>query len=464
MVAGDVVDAIRSSEDILALATGLLAICRDHLVELTEHDTDPALWRRSDRLRRDAQQLFRRVDDEQLDDDERAELCDLVAEAFAALPACLVARAVADALDAELGFRFLPMFLNRQVTLHEGDAVPTPHPDWRNLSPTPNSDPWALDGRLDALPHLRLAGDWSRHVRVTLDGDWRTWHALPQLDAGDKLACAVPNDSFEEFDWDAGVVEQRRVFYNVRPNVGDDEQTRRCIELLDIAREQRCRIVAFPELSVPKHTLAAMRRWLERQNTVEVIVAGSRHKRARDGRWHNEATLLLRGLPKLRHRKFRPFSFTDTVTQKNKRIRRAELLSVRTPKLTAHLSANWTVTMLICKDVVAEPLPTLLADLRANLVLVPCLSFKMDAFRSAVGTVASRGQGISLIANAAISLRGRRRGRPPIIIGLPSQVGSVIARVPPTGSLLVVTLGNNRTPGRVEVVDKTVLLRKLTTF
>ena len=89
------------------------------------------------------------------------------------------------------------------------------------------------------------------------------------------------------------------------------------------------------------------------------------------------------------------------------------VLAVRVPKLCAWLSASWTVTMLICKDAVQEPVPTLLADLRANLVLVPCLSFKMDAFRSAAGTIATRTQGITLVANAAISVRGtRRRGRP----------------------------------------------------
>lgn len=455
MVAGDVMEVIRSSEDILSLATGLLRICRAHLAELIRCDTDLMCWRRRDGLRRACEELFERVDDEELDPAEVEELCALVEDAFGALPPCAVARTVAEALDEVLGFRFLPMFLNRTTALGEGDGIPTPHPDWRNLSPTPNSDPWALDGRLDALPHLRLAGDWSRHVEVSLDGDWRIWHSLPQLDGGDKLACAVPNASFEEFDWDVDTVEERPVFYNVRPALGDDEQTARCLSLLELARQNGCRLVAFPELSVPARTVDAMRRWLERQQVVELIVAGSRHKKSRDGRWHNEATLLLRGLPKLTHRKFRAFSFIDTLTEPKKRVRRTEHLAVRVPRVRAWLSPNWTVTLLVCKDVVQEPLPALLADLRANLVLVPCLSFKMDAFRSAAGTIATRAQGITLVANAAISLRGtRQRGRPPIIIGVPSQVGSVIAKTPPTGSLLVMTLGNSTSPGRTEVVGE----------
>jgi len=455
MVAGDVIHAIRCSEDIVAMAAGLLSVCRSNLAELLVCDTDHLCWRRCDRLRRDCEALFERVDDEELDEDETEELCALVSDAFANLPPSAIARTVAEALDAVLGFRFLAMYLNREVTLEEGDPIPTPHPDWRNLSPTPNSDPWALDGRLDALPHLRLAGDWSRHVKVTIDGGWRTWHALPQLDAGDKLACAVPNDSFEEFDWDFGEVEERPVFYNLRPAIGDEEQTRRCIALLDNARDQGCRIVAFPELSVPTHTLHAIRRWLDKQQTVELIVAGSRHKPSRDGRWDNEATMFLRGLPKLTHRKFRPFGFVDTLTKKKKRTRRTELLATRVPQLRAWLSPSWTVAMLVCKDVVQEPAPAMLADLRANLVLVPCLSFKMDAFRSTAGTIATGAQGITLIANAAISLRGtRRRGRPPIIVGLPSQVGSVVAKTPQLGGLLIVTLGNNKVPGGITVVPK----------
>jgi len=442
--------AIADSGDIVALARALLLICRDHIDALVRGDNDPATWRARDQLRRRAEAAFAAIDDEEIDDGERAGLVDLVRGASAELPAVMAGRTLAEALDAVLGPRFLPMYLGRSTRLRPDDPLPTPHPDWRRLTPSPSSDPWALDGRLDALPHLRLAGSWAREVEVTLDGDWRTWHALPQLGAGDRLACAVPNESLGEFHIGRGTVEGRPVFFDVRPLAGDADQGARCIALLELAAAHRCRVVVFPELAVPKGALEAMARWLSAQDQVELVVAGSRHRRARGGAWHNESQILFAGWRERRkHRKFRPFAFHDA--DGDGRVRRSEHLAASPARIRAYLSPAWTTVVLVCKDLVVEPVPRLLAELRANLVLVPALSFKMDAFRTAACDVATWAQGVALVANAALAARPRGT-RSEVVVALPSQDISLYAEVPPPGSILVATLGNAEHPPRVAAV------------
>lgn len=439
-----------SSADILTLSTQLLQVCREDLAELIHADNEVRTWLRRDRLRRECELLFDEVDDEEIAPDERASLLALAAAAVELTPVT-IARVIAEALDAALGCRLLPMFLNRAVTLAEDDPIPTPHPDWRTLTPSPNSDPWALDGRLDALPHLRLAGDWARSVRVTLDGDWRTWHAFPQLGPGDRLACALPNEHFDELAFVRSTEHGRPVFGDMKVALPDDEQRNRCLALLDRAAAEGCRVVVFPELSVPKPVLEDIARWLDRQRTVELIVAGSRHRKARDGRWHNESQILFRGWrQRRRHRKFRPFSFVDT--DGRTRAVRVEDIAVTRPQLRAYLTPSWTVAVLICKDVVQEPAPRMLGDLRANLVLVPALSFKLDAFRAVAGDIASWGQGVALIANAGFGPR-RRAPRVGLVMAVPSQHGSVHELVPPGRCLAIATIGDPSKNATVEWVE-----------
>ncbi len=447
-------DEITGAADILALATALLRRCRAGLEALIEVDADPAFWSAREALRRRAEALFAAVDDELIDPDERAALADLArgplagGRARTGLPPVLVARVIAEALDAALGDRFLPMFLNRSTVLGDGDPIPTPHPDWRELSPSPNSDPWALDGRLDALPHLRLADALTRQVRVTVDGNWRTWHAVPQLGPGDRLACAVPNRSLAEFTWTRDTVAGRPVFYDFRLIGSEADQIETCLSLLERAAGERCRVVVFPELCAPKPVVDAMARWLDRQRQVELVIAGSRHRRAARGRWHNQTQLLFRGARRRRrHHKFRPFSFLDSGD--GERVRRYEHLAASRPKLVAWLSPRFTMVTPICKDLVQEPMPRLLDELRANLVLVPALTFKTDAFHAAVAEVAARCQAITLVANACLATGARGQRRADVTLGVPAQRGSVHAVTPKAPALVVVTLGSKSRRARI---------------
>lgn len=448
----EVIRAIEAGEDILLLCAGLLRVCRADLDELQSADCDPRIWRAREELRARAEAFFHDLDDEELYPDEREELVEITLLWSQKLPAVVIAHTIAESLDMVLGTRLLPMFIGRKTVLAPGEPIPTPYPDWRRLAPDPNSDPWSLDGRLDAVAHLRLAGDWAAQVQVALDGDWRRWHVLPQLQNGDRLACALPNDTFDEFVMDRDTVEGRPVFFNARYGLAEGEQERRCLALLELARRHRCRIVAFPELSVSAKLRTTIAEWLTSQEVVDMVLAGSCHVPAEDGRWHNEAAVLIRGMAEpIVHRKFRSFSFPDpSNAPREARVRRHEYLAVAKPALSAQLSPHWTVVVLICKDALQEPIPRILGDIRANLVLVPVLSFKMDAFRAVAASIATWGQGVSLMANACVAPDAESE-RPPLVIGMPSQMGSVISEAPPPRSLLIVTIGSlTRKPSIVD--------------
>jgi hypothetical protein len=484
----ELVRAIERGDDIVLLAAGLLRLCREHLVELHRLDCEPGIWRERETLRRRCEEFFGAVDDEELDSEEQEELCDIALECSQMLPAVIIAHTIAEALDLVLGSRFLPMFMGRQVVLAPGDPIPVPHPDWRRLvyprrqpgasraslafpyqlAGSRDSDPEMAEtaemaemddggARLDATAHLRLASDWAGQVRVTLDGDWRRWHVLPQIESGDRLACATPNQSLAELAMERDQVEGAPVFFGARWGLDADEQLRRCLALLDLARGHGCRLVAFPELSVAEPARQAIQQWLEAQSVVDLVVAGSSHLPAGDGTWHNEAAVYVRGLRSpIVHRTFRPLTLLDPVTApRDQRVVRREHLAERAPALTAHLSAHWTSVVLAGADAVAEPVPAVLADLRANLVLVPALAFHTGDLRALATTLAIHCQGLTLVANACVA-DDPDAERPPLVIGLPSHLGAVISQTPPARSLLIVTIGSpNGKPLIVQCPDRT---------
>jgi hypothetical protein len=451
----ELVRAIERGADIVLLAAGLLRLCREHLAELHRLDGEPGIWRQRETLRRRCEEFFRAVDDEELDAEEQAELCEIALGFRRTLPGVIIAHTIAEALDLVLGSRFLPMFMGRQVVLEPGDPIPVPHSDWRRLADS-KSHPGAPDmaepelpdmddegERLDATAHLRLASDWAGRIRVTLDGNWRRWHVLPQLQSGERVACAVPNQSLAELVMERDQVEGVPVFLAARWGLYADEQLRRCLALLDLARDQGCRIVVFPELSVAEPARQHIRQWLEAQSVVDLVVAGSSHCPAGDGAWHNEVAVYLRGLPDpMVHRKFQPLTLLDPVpAPPDQRVVRREHLARRAPELTAQLSPHWTMVVLAGVDAVAEPVPAALVDLRASLVLVPALGVDAGDVHALATALATHCRALTLVASACVADEIGAE-RPPLVIGLPSPPGVVRMETPPARFLLVVTIGS----------------------
>lgn len=479
----ELVRAIERGADILLLTAGLLRLCREHLAELHRLDCEPGIWREREALRQRCEEFFAEVDDEELDQDERDELCEIALSRSQKLPAVIVAHTIAESVDLVLGSRFLPMFMGKEVVLAPGDPIPVPHPDWRRLADDndlPGAamvDPWTADDdsgdRLDATAHLRLAADWAGQVRVTLNGNWRRWHLMPQFGSGDRLACATPNQSLAELALCRDQIEGAPVFFDARWGVDAGDQLDRCLALLDLARAQGCRLVALPELSIAESARQAISQWLEAQTVVDLVVAGSSHVPAGDGRWHNEAAVYLRGLKTpIVHRKFSPLALLDPATApRDQRVVRREHLAAGAPELSAQLSPHWTMVTLVGADAVADPVPAALVDLRANLVLVPAMVFDATDFKALAAALAIHCQAVTVVANACVAPGledgpaggmedglegGLDRARPPLVIGLPAYPGAVIAETPPPRSVLVVTLGSRGAkPSIVECPDPT---------
>lgn len=493
---------IDDGNDILALGAGLLRLCSEHIDELRQSDADRSTWSGREALRQRCEDFFHEVDDEELYREERAELRDIAVAAASQLSQVVIAHTIAEALDAILGSRFLPMFLGRRVVLCPGDPLPVPHRDWRRLAAARDSHD-GVTGQLPlhGLAHLRLAGPWADRVQVTVEGNWRDWHLIPQLESGDRLACAVPNNSLEELYIERADVDGRPVFYNAHFGADTDEQTRLCLALLDAARANHCRVVAFPELSVPSEAHPAIRAWLDSQDVVDVIAAGSAHRRAptessgessddgahpAPGQWYGEATLYFRGSPTPRvHRTFCRLALPDAALATGVQsasvlesglesgprsdpgsgpdIRltadpgmRTEHLVTGTPAFGVHISPHWLAVLLLGDDAVTEPVPRALCDLEAGLVLIPALSFDIDPFCTLARDLAGVSHGATLVANACVEAGPGSdvgeptaadpptipSGRPEVVIGLPVRAHDVIAESAPSRSLVIATIGS----------------------
>ena len=449
------VQAIEAGADILALGAGLLRLCRARLAELRQADADRDIWREREALRHRCEDFFREVDDEELYPEERAELVDIAMAYSQKLPEVALAHTIAEALDGVLGSRILPMFLNRTARLSAGDPIPVPHRDWRAMAALADGERVDDNGGaagtpLDALPHLRLAGEWAERAELTLDGNWRLWHLLPQLESGDRLACAIPNRSLAELHMERGEVAGEPVFFNARFGDGSGRQIDRCIELLETARAHDCRIVAFPELSVSEPGRLAIRGWLDGQDVVELVIAGTLHRpvapaaTGQDGDmgqgmhpvWECEAALYLRGADApLIHRKICPAVIPDGEAMRTEHVRAAG------PALSAQLSPHWLAVLLTGPDVLLPAVGDALRALPHGLIMAPALSFDMEPFRILASDLAARSRSATLVANACVSA-GPESDRPGVIIGLPDQGQTVIVESGEPGSLVIATIGS----------------------
>jgi len=90
-------------------------------------------------------------------------------------------------------------------------------------------------------------------------------------------------------------------------------------------------------------------------------------------------------------------------------------------------------------------MPTVIRELKANLLLIPTLSIKMDAFRTLASDVATWNQGITVIANGAFDqVPGAN-----VVFGVPAQSQKVFEKQPPTPSAVILTIGNQYKSPRV---------------
>ncbi len=416
---------------IVDVAELLLQECRANAAELHERYLEPAAVRAaapSTLATADRAEAFAEI----LEDEERAFLADELERCEARTGSrAIAARAVAEGLDEARGAGFALMLQDRGPTyaLAEGKAWPLPSPDLGGVLGGGLTPRLKKRGFVpDELPHLALAPPL-RGFRVELVFD--DVGALSRLEDRAKIGVALPNaDPLAELELERLEHDGEPRFFHVRPRA-PEAQLATVRRLAERAGELGVDVLLLPELCLEPAGAAAVQGALH----PFVLVAGSCHELRGDERC-NAATLSLAASVPLRHEKFNAFELDDDG------VRRLEDLRPVRPSLRILWSGAWTLTLLICKDLLHPDVGPLLDHLRVSLVLVASWSPKGEFLRDLAGAATARSQAILVAANA-VGPRGVEQ--PVAVASLPARAAPVLQALrgdvaPPC--LLTLDLGN----------------------
>lgn len=410
MRAADTMVARKTIESLATLGNGtivdlahiLLRTCRGHRAALEALLDVPSEEATLKRLVRELRPWFiDELDDVQLDPDFVGALCARYGTLSGRHPELLVARAFAEALDAELGNRFQECFeAQGEVVLSPGAPFPVMRFDprlWPDADmPRVNADPDNMSRRLDDLRHLRLFPDDPPPVEVRLR--WYSPHKLANVRRRYNLGAAIPNRGVDEFEWTVAEREGCPRFFGVRPRATTDQEAR-VLALLQAADVGGLDVLVFPELSIGETMLAQVRHWFgTARRSLRVVVAGSRHLEigGQDGAEpvrRNRASSLIAPDEEAAHDKFVPF------VHKDGGIEHREDIHVMPKRLTLHLCQDFAFTVLICKDFLDEEAHQLLVRLQPRLVLVPAFSAKTQGFEANAARLTAAAQSMVVVAN-----------------------------------------------------------------
>ena len=389
--------AIEAESEPLVTLTHLLQLCRDEHPVLREQLNAPGGHTRVAAIVADLMPVLSTATTPVLDPLER--------HAFAAaltvdpaLPAVLVARALAELLDARYGHSFAASFRRRSpYQPGVGDPIPLDSPDLRLISELPTtSPPWRLANRLDETRHVRLAGEWATQFQVIFD--YSRADALTGIIGSDTvLATCHPNRGLAEFEFP---VETSGLTFPVRP-VDEQRQHREIDRLIGSAVAEGASVVVLPELCVTEQLAAQLQDWTARPDGPQLLVAGSyhhddEHHNASGGgpaqpRRRNTAVAYLRGSPTpLTHDKHSP---ADRPVNEN-------IETSGWPQLRVHVSSDgWHLVIAICRDLLNPHAVHALTEAGVNLVLVPAMSETLVAFGGPVAQLVGAGQAFVAVAN-----------------------------------------------------------------
>jgi len=385
----------RGDAHIVELATPLLRLCRSDSARLRSARLDPRCRAAFQGLRGAVQSVVR--DRGRLVQDELREIGRL-ARARLAIPEVLIASAIAEGIDAGAGQLFATWFRGKTLDLRPGDPFPVAAFPLRSWVHASTGDPRIRTEPLDRLPHLRLAPEDLRGLRISMQ--WVDAR-LAEIEHAERFGVGVLGeaDVFGSYEWDRYSIDDERLFFHVRPR-DEVDHLRRVRHVLDIARQRRIDLLVLPELSLTD----SMHRELAEANAFEhprYVVAGSWHVPRGRGPGQNESALYARGRVLGRHRKFRPVVLRDRRDdhEQPRDVARLEHLEVHESRIHVLLSGDWSVATLICKDVMDNGVQDLLRDLAIQFVLVPAMSPKVDDFLDLAQQLGRDPQGYTLIAN-----------------------------------------------------------------
>jgi hypothetical protein len=311
----------------------------------------------------------------------------------------LAARGLAAALDDAFHDLFFLAFREEVRPLRPDDPVPVARLDRRalfggGLSPDPDrlEVPPELDAPYDGTRHLRLVPRELGHHQLVLDTrDCERLRLADPLAPDAVLAAVVPSPQVDrDFAWQPHEEEGVRYFRDVAPR-RPAPYRRRVLRLLEAADAAGAAVVLLPELSVDAELEAAAIAWFSRARHVRVLAAGSRHHAHRGAAAprRNQGCLLVRGGGARTYCKFSNFVLAD----------RTEYIERAPHEVTIVATETWSLTTLVCKDLLEAHARRAVADLRVTLVLVPACSPKTGELIDRARELASEGQATLLLAN-----------------------------------------------------------------
>lgn len=389
-------DAVGSETEPLVTLTHLLRLCRDEHPTLWERMNDRDCRNHVDCLRADLAAVLPAPGTEStLSSDLRRALVAALAP-VRDIPAVVVARALAELLDAAFAHTFSASFARRSpYQPRVGDPVPLDRPDLRRITDLPaTSPPWRLANRLDETRRVRLAGEWAAQFRVVFD--YCLADVLVGLvDRDTVVATCHPNRSVEDFDLPEDGAGRS---FPIRPHDPDRQQAA-IDRLVAAAVGAGASIVVLPELSVTEPMARSLEHWVRGPDGPRVLVTGSFHAESANDddnpagatRRRNRALTWVRGSDRpLVHDKHSPAD----------RPVREDIAPQGWPEVRIYVSADgWHLVMAICRDLLNPQAVHALNEAGANLVLVPAMSETLMAFGGPVAQLVGSEQALVAVAN-----------------------------------------------------------------
>lgn len=381
----------------LVTLTHLLRLCRDEHPVLWEGVDDPRCRTRVSCLLAELSAVLPAPGTAAVvGPDVRAALAGALAP-LGGTPAVVIARALAELVDAHYGHTFAASFSRRSpYQPRVGDPVPLGGVDLRAMTVlSATSPPWRLANRLDETRRVRLAGEWAAQFRIVFD--YCLADALVGLVSADTVvATCHPNRSLEEFVLPE---DARQRSFPVRP-ARPLRQREEINDLIGAAVAAGASIVVLPELSVIESLATELGDWVRRPDGLRLLVAGSYHHEtdvavdgvARSGRRRrNTAVAWVRGADRpLTHDKHSPAD-------------RPVLEDIQPqgwPELRIYVSADgWHLVIAICRDLLNPNAVHALTEAGANLILVPAMSETLVPFGGPVAQLVSCDQAFVVVAN-----------------------------------------------------------------
>ena len=191
-----------------------------------------------------------------------------------------------------------------------------------------------------------------------------------------------------------------RSFWNVRPRGDLAERQQDFVQrILRGARDAAVDVLVLPELCIDRagaELLLAERQRLD--NEPAILVAGSHHAEDDDGHRRNTCWAVVGRGGRLEHHKFERFEYDCPRTGGC----RVEDIHTAPRRIRLYCGAPWSLTLLICRDALSEPVQRLLRELRPGLVLVPSFSLKTSPFIPVAEALANANQAFVVIANGPV--------------------------------------------------------------